>query len=95
MATTTNKAQLVEKIAERTGLTKNKAAEALNAVLDSITDSLQVNGDKLVLVGFGTFDRAKYQGRVGRNPSTGEQINIQSKLYNRFKASKITDELLG
>lgn len=79
-----NKADLVNSIAERTGLTKTKSNEVINAITSAISESL-TNGDKVTLVGFGTFTTSERNARRGRNPKTGEAINIPAKRVARFK----------
>ena len=69
------KAELVSAMAEKTGLTNKDAAAAVNAFTESVKDAL-VKGDKVQLVGFGTFEVAERAARMGRNPSTGESIQI-------------------
>ncbi|MGB1247349.1 MAG: HU family DNA-binding protein [Chitinophagales bacterium] len=86
-----NKAELISKIAEDAGLTKVQAASALDAVTDGITSTL-VSGDKLTLVGFGTFSITHRAARKGRNPQTGAEINIAAKNVVKFKPGK---ELAG
>lgn len=81
------KAELVGKIAEDAGLTKAAAATALEAFLDGVTKTLKA-GDKLTLVGFGTFSVSKRAARKGRNPFTGEEIKIKARKVAKFKASK-------
>jgi DNA-binding protein HU-beta len=80
-----NKADLVNSISEKTGLTKSKTNEVVDAFVSSITESLK-NGEKVTLVGFGTFATTKKEARKGRNPKTGETIEIQSKTVAKFKA---------
>ena len=82
-----NKGELVEKIASDAGLSKAQAGEALNSVLTSITKSLK-KGDKVTLVGFGTFSVTKRAARTGRNPQTGAEIKIKAKKVVKFKAGK-------
>ena len=81
------KAELVGKIAEDAGITKIAAAAALDSFIDGVTKALK-GGDKLTLVGFGTFSVSKRAARVGRNPFTGEEIKIKAKKVAKFKASK-------
>ena len=81
------KAELVAKIAEDAGITKIAAAAALDSFMEGVTKSLK-DGDKLTLVGFGTFSVSKRAARIGRNPFTGEQIKIKAKKVAKFKASK-------
>jgi DNA-binding protein HU-beta len=80
-----NKADLVNSISEKTGLTKSKTNEVVDAFVSSITESLK-NGEKVTLVGFGTFATTKKEARKGRNPKTGETIEIPSKTVAKFKA---------
>ena len=80
-----NKADLVNSISEKTGLTKSKTNEVVDAFVSSITEALK-NGEKVTLVGFGTFATTKKEARKGRNPKTGETIENQSKTVAKFKA---------
>ena len=82
-----NKAELVSKIAEDAGITKTQATAALDSFVESVTKTLK-KGDKLTLVGFGTFSVTKRAARKGRNPQTGETIKIKAKKVARFKAGK-------
>jgi DNA-binding protein HU-beta len=82
-----NKGDLIEVIAEETGITKVQA----NAVLDSFTNAVAKalkKGDKVTLVGFGTFIVSKHKARMGRNPKTKEPIKIKARNVARFKAGK-------
>lgn len=80
-----NKADLINEIANSTGLTKTKAGEAINAMISAIETSLS-NGNKVTLVGFGTWETSKRQARKGRNPLTGAEIAIPAKTVARFRA---------
>ncbi|MEM7102299.1 MAG: HU family DNA-binding protein [Bacteroidota bacterium] len=82
-----NKADLVNRIAEDAGLSKSQASDALNAVLDAVSGSLK-KGDKVTLVGFGTFSISKRAARTGRNPQTGAAIQIAAKNVVKFKPGK-------
>lgn len=82
-----NKAELVSKIAEDAGITKVQAGAALDSFMEAVTKTLK-SGNKLILVGFGTFSVSKRAARKGRNPQTGETIKIKAKKLARFKASK-------
>jgi nucleoid DNA-binding protein len=82
-----NKGDLINKIAESANLSKAQATDALNAVLDGITDSLK-DGDKVTLIGFGTFSVSHREARSGRNPQTGETIQIAAKNVVKFKPGK-------
>ncbi|MCB0492701.1 MAG: HU family DNA-binding protein [Cyclobacteriaceae bacterium] len=81
------KAELIAKIAEDAEITKVAATTALNSFLEGVTKTLK-KGDKLTLVGFGTFSVSKRAARKGRNPFTGEEIKIKAKKVAKFKASK-------
>ena len=80
-----NKTELIEKIAEGAGLTKVDAKKALDATIEAIKDAL-VAGDKVQLVGFGTFAIAEKPAREGINPATKEKIQIAAKKVAKFKA---------
>lgn len=82
-----NKSELIDAVAAATDLPKASAERALAAVLDTITGSL-VGGDPVVLVGFGTFAVKDRAARVGRNPKTGEAIQIKAATVPSFKAGK-------
>lgn len=81
------KAELVDKMAGEANITKAAAAAALESFMDAVEKALKA-GDKLTLVGFGTFSVLKRAARVGRNPFTGQPIKIKAKKVARFKASK-------
>lgn len=80
-----NKAELINAIAAEAGLTKVDARKALDAVLKSVSDAL-ISGDKVGLVGFGTFSVVERAERAGINPATKEPITIQAKKLAKFKA---------
>lgn len=82
-----NKAELIDHVANTANLSKADAERALNAVIDGITDSLK-NNDQVVLVGFGTFVVKARAARTGRNPQTGETIQIAAAKVPAFKAGK-------
>ena len=82
-----NKTELVAAIAEKTDLTKKDAELALTAVVESITEALE-KGDKVQLIGFGSFEVKNRAARTGRNPKTKEAINIPASKVPAFKASK-------
>jgi DNA-binding protein HU-beta len=82
-----NKNDLIDAVAERTALAKSDAARAVEAVLGSITDSL-AKGDAVTLAGFGTFATKERAARTGRNPRTGEAIQIAASKVPGFKAGK-------
>lgn len=80
-----NKAELTRAIALKSGLTQDVASKALNATLDAITESLE-RSEPVMLIGFGTFEVRQRAARTGRNPSTGEQIQIAASKNAAFKA---------
>ena len=82
-----NKSDLIQAVANRSGLTKKDSASAVDAIINSITDSL-TKGEKVQLVGFGTFEVRSRKAREGRNPATGEVINIEASKAPAFKAGK-------
>jgi len=89
-----NKAELVSAVAEKTDLTKKDVEKALTALLDSIGDAL-ARGDKVQLVGFGTFEVRERAARKGRNPQTGAEIEIAASRVPVFKAGKALREAVG
>ena len=82
-----NKAELIAQIADEAGITKTQANTALDSFVDAVTKTLK-KGDKVTLVGFGTFSVSKRAARNGRNPQTGEVIKIKARKVARFKAGK-------
>jgi len=82
-----NKAELIEQIAKDAGLTKTQANSALDAFTGAVVTSLK-KGDKVTLVGFGTFSVSQRAARNGRNPQTGEVIKIKASKAPKFKAGK-------
>lgn len=80
-----NKTELANSIAKETGLSKSKSNDVINAFVTAVTESL-AKGEKVTLVGFGTFTTSQREARKGRNPKTGEIINISAKTVARFKA---------
>ena len=89
-----NKAALIGKIAEDAGITRTAAATAMNSMLEGITYSLK-KGQRVTLVGFGTFGVTKRKARIGRNPQTGEAIKIKARKAVRFKAGKQLGDMLN
>jgi len=88
-----NKAQLIDRVARDTGLTKADALRALDAVLDNVTRSLR-KGEKVTLVGFGTFQATRRGARTGRNPQTGVPIRIAARRVPKFVPGKdLRDEV--
>lgn len=82
-----NKAELISAIAEKSELTKKDSEKALNALLDSIIGALN-SGDKVQIIGFGTFEAKKRNAREGINPRTGKAISIAAATVPSFKAGK-------
>ena len=82
-----NKSDLVQVVAEKAGVSKAAAEKAVNAVLDGISEALS-KGDKVSLVGFGTFSVSERGARVCRNPRTGEKINVAATKVPKFKPGK-------
>ncbi|MCF8029277.1 MAG: HU family DNA-binding protein [Desulfohalobiaceae bacterium] len=85
------KADLIAKIAEKTGLSKAESERALNSCLQSIEDILVQDG-KLTLTGFGTFAVEERKARKGRNPQTGERITIPASKVVKFRPGKLLKE---
>ncbi|MFC6335163.1 HU family DNA-binding protein [Paenibacillus septentrionalis] len=88
-----NKTDLINNIAEKNGLTKRDVETVINGFLAEVTDAL-ASGDKVQLIGFGTFETRKRSGRVGRNPQTGEDINIPETTVPAFKAGNKLKEAI-
>lgn len=82
-----NKTELVANVADKAGLTKKDAEKAVNALFDSVQKAL-VEGDKVQLIGFGTFEVKARAARKGRNPQTGAEIEIAASKNPVFKAGK-------
>lgn len=82
-----NKNELLNSIANKSGITKAAAGRALDAFIDTVTDAL-VNGEHVALVGFGDFHVTERSAREGRNPKTGEPIQIAAYKCPAFKAGK-------
>ncbi len=88
-----NKAELVSRMAEIADLPKVTAEKALNAFMEAVTEALK-RGEKVTLVGFGTFMIAQRAERVGRNPRTGEQIKIPARKVIKFKPGSKLEEAI-
>lgn len=82
-----NKSELIDAIAERSGLTKADTTKALNGFIEAVSDAMK-QGDDVVLVGFGTFSVKDRAARTGRNPKTGEALEIAASKVPSFKAGK-------
>lgn len=82
-----NKSELIDAIAESADISKAAAGRAIDAVVDSVTGALK-DGDQVTLIGFGTFSVKERAARTGRNPQTGEEIQIAAAKIPSFKAGK-------
>lgn len=82
-----NKNDLISAVATTSGLSRNDAVKAVEGVFDAISDALK-KGDEVRLVGFGTFSVAKRKASTGRNPRTGEAMEIKASTQPKFKAGK-------
>ena len=89
-----SKAELVAAIAEKTGLTKKDSEAAVNAFVETVTEQLK-KGEKVQLIGFGTFEVSERAARTGRNPQTGAEMTIAASKVPKFKAGKVFKELLN
>jgi DNA-binding protein HU-beta len=88
------KQNLIDDVAEKTGLTKKQSGAALNAVLEAIQEAL-AKGDSVSLIGFGTFEVRQRAARSGRNPQTGAPIQIPAKTVPAFKVGKKLKDAVG
>ena len=82
-----NKQELITKIAEKTNFSKKDATAALTALIDTITETLKAEG-KLSIPSLGTFELREHAARIGKNPRTGEKVEISAKKVPAFKAAK-------
>jgi len=89
-----NKTELVAAMAEQTNLSKKDAEAALKAFIDVVSEEL-VNGGKIQLVGFGTFEVSERAAREGRNPQTGETMEIKASKTPKFKAGKALKDMMN
>ena len=89
-----NKADLIDAVAEDSDLTKTSAARALDSAIENITNALK-GGNSVTLVGFGTFTVRQREARMGRNPRTGEPIQIKASRVPGFKAGKALKDALN
>lgn len=86
-----NRTELIDKVAKESALNKAAAEQVVNSVFSAIAEAMK-SGDKVTLVGFGTFSVSERAAREGRNPQSGEIINIPAKKVVKFKAgSKLTE----
>ncbi|HEX3012391.1 MAG TPA: HU family DNA-binding protein [Syntrophomonadaceae bacterium] len=88
-----NKTELVSQVAATAGMTKKDVEKVVNAFFETVEGALK-SGDKVQLIGFGTFEVRDRQARKGRNPQTGEEINIPATKVPAFKAGKALKDVL-
>ncbi len=88
------KAELAAKAAENAGISKSKAEDIINSLIDTMGDSI-IAGKNITLVGFGTFSTSTRQARNGRNPQTKEEMKIPASKVPKFKAGKSLKELIN
>ena len=89
-----NKEELVQEIAKKAKVTQKEAAEVLNGLVETVQKTV-AKGEKVTLVGFGTFESRKRAARTGRNPQTGKEIKIAAKKVPAFSAGKKFKELVN
>ena len=89
-----NKTELVAAMAEQTNLSKKDAEAALKAFIDVVSEELK-KGEKVQLVGFGTFEVSEREAREGRNPQTGETMEIKASKTPKFKAGKALKDMMN
>jgi len=82
-----NKAELVEEVSNKTGITKKQAGNVINAITDTVKETLS-KGERITLVDFGTFHVMKRKAREGRNPRTGKKLEIPAKKVPKFRPGK-------
>lgn len=89
-----NKAELVAAMADKANISKKDAENALKAFTDVVAEELK-KGEKIQLVGFGTFEVSKRAARTGRNPQTGEEMKIAASVAPKFKAGKALKDMVN
>ena len=89
-----NKSELIASVSQSAGLTKKDTERVINAAIDAITASL-IQGEKVQLSGFGTFEVKAREARIGRNPHTKEAIDIPATSVPTFKASKALKDIVA
>ena len=89
-----NKTELIDSIAKQAGISKKDAGAALAATTETISKALK-KGDRVQLIGFGTFEVGKRAARTGRNPQTGKEIKIPATKVPKFKAGKALKDLVN
>lgn len=88
------KQELIDIVSEKGGMTKKETGAVLDIILDTITETLK-RGEKVALVGFGTFEAKTRKAREGRNPATGETIHIEARTVPSFKAGRALKDALA
>jgi len=88
------KQELIDIVSEKSGLTKKETGSVIDIILDSITETMK-RGEKVALVGFGTFEPKMRAARQGRNPATGETIQIEARTVPSFKAGRALKDALA
>ena len=86
-----NKQEVITEVANRAGLNRNDAARAVETMLEVITDALK-RGDEVRLVGFGNFSVTRRKASIGRNPRTGEPLQLESSAQPKFRSGKVLKE---
>jgi len=89
-----NKTELIEHVADKANLTKTQMQAALTALLETITEKV-ADGDKVILIGFGTFESRERSAREGRNPKTGDKVDIPAARVPTFSAGKAFREAVN
>lgn len=89
-----NKTELIHAVAVKSGISKTDASKAVDALIDTVSSTLQQNGN-IIIFGFGTFKVTKRSARTGRNPRTGQELKIPAKKSATFTASKALKTLLN
>lgn len=89
-----NKQELIEKIADNTGLSKKDATQSIDCFITTIQEALK-KGEKVAITGFGTFDVSTRKARIGRNPKTGESIEIPASKAPKFKVGKAFKDIFA
>ncbi len=89
-----NRSELISSIADKSGLTKKDSEKALTAFIESVEEQLQ-RGEKVQLIGFGTFEVSERAARTGKNPQTGKEIKIPASKAPKFKAGKALKDLVN
>ena len=89
-----NKTELIAAVAEKTGLTKKDTEKALGALIETVKEAV-AKDEKVQLIGFGTFEARKRNARVGKNPQSGEEIEIPAATVPAFKAGKAFKDMVN